>query len=434
MTSNIHSDYIKHNPESERLFEEAKGCLPGGDTRSVTFNEPFPTFIESADGCRMTTVDEDVVIDFLNNYTQAIHGHAPPAVVEAITNRLEQGNGLGAPTSDVIELARRLVDRFPGIGTVRFTNSGTEATMNAIRAAMAHTERETVIKVRGGYHGSHDTVEIGVSGTGREHPGIPSEVDRRVTTVPYNDPGALRDAFETHGHDVACFIVEPILGAGGMIPAEQEYLDTARDVTEDWDALLIFDEVMSSRLATGGAQQRYGVEPDLTALGKYIGGGLPVGAVGGREDVMEVFDPTTGEVKHSGTFNGNPATMAGGIATLEALDAAAISRINTHGRTIRQRINAFAESEDLPVTVTGAGSLFHVHFTNDTVTDASAAERKSDTGADLALEFYFRMRSRDIFMAPRGMGNVSTPMSEREIDRYVGAAQRSLEEMFEDRR
>ncbi|MFC6989017.1 aspartate aminotransferase family protein [Haloplanus sp. GCM10025708] len=303
--------YRDRNDESERLFEQARTVLPGGDTRSVTYTQPYPTFIDEASGCRMTTVDGDEVIDFLNNYTQAIHGHAPEDVVEVMTDRIRKGNGLGSPTKDVIDLAERLVDRFPSIEQVRFGNSGTEATMNAIRAAIAYTERDRVLKVAGGYHGTHDTVEIGISGEGREHKGVPSTVESRVDTVAYNDPEALKSTFEAHGDEYACFILEPILGASGMIPATDEYLEAARDLTEAHDSLLIFDEVMSSRLSTGGAQQKRGVIPDLTTLGKYIGGGLPIGAFGGRTDVMNVFHPDEGDVGHSGTFNGNPATMAG---------------------------------------------------------------------------------------------------------------------------
>lgn len=422
--------YRDRNSVSRRLYDEAADVLPGGDTRSVTYTRPYPTFIDDASGCRMTTVDGHEVIDFLNNYTQAIHGHAPPAVVEAVTERIGKGNGLGSPTKDVIELADRLVDRFPSLDTVRFANSGTEATLNAIRAAIAYTERDHVLKVKGGYHGTHDTVEVGISGDGREHAGIPSTVEERVTTVPYNDTEALKSVFERRDGELACFILEPIMGAAGMIPATDEYLETARDLADATDTLLVFDEVMSSRLSTGGAQQKRGVSPDLTALGKYIGGSLPVGAFGGRSDVMDVFHPDTGEISHSGTFNGNPATMAGGVATLEALDADAIETINHHGEQIRTAVQAAADATDVPVTVTGEGSLFHIHFTDGPVTDFESAgaglEGGEEDGPSHGHAFYLAMRDQGIFMAPRGMGNVSTPMTDAEVDEFLEAAETAL--------
>lgn len=425
--------YRDRNGESEHLFEKACSVLPGGDTRSVTYTPPYPTFIDEAAGCRMTTVDGDEVIDFLNNYTQSIHGHTPEAVVEAMTARIRKGNGLGSPTSDVIDLAERLVGRFPSIERVRFGNSGTEATMNAIRAAIAFTGRERILKVEGGYHGTHDSVEVGISGDGREHIGIPESVENRVETVRYNDTEALKSAFEEYGDELACFILEPVLGASGMIPSTNDYLETARDLTEAHDSLLIFDEVITSRLSTGGAQQKRDVHPDLTALGKYIGGGLPVGAFGGREDVMNVFHPDKGDVGHSGTFNGNPATMAGGVVTLDALDAAAIDEINAHGEIIREQVQAAGDAVDIPVTVTGEGSLFHLHFTEGSVTDLNSAgaglEDSGDEGDNYSLPFYLAMRERDIFMAPRGMGNISTPMTDEEIDAFVEAADASFRDI-----
>ena len=431
--SDIEERYRETNSDSYSLFKEATSVLPGGDTRSVTYTQPFPTFIESASGCRMTTEDGDEVIDFLNNYTQAVHGHTPDPVVDAVVERFKKGNGLGSPTRDITKLATRLVDRFPSVDSVRFANSGTESTMNAIRAAIAYTERDHVLKVRGGYHGTHDTVEVGITGDGREHPGIPSSVEERVTTVRYNDTDALKEIFETHGSEFACFIVEPFLGAAGMIPATTEYLQTARDLTEEYDSLLVFDEVMSARVSMGGAQKKRRVIPDITTFGKIIGGGLPVGAFGGREDIMNVYHPEEGNVGHSGTFNGNPATMAGGVVMLDMLDEKAISKINQHGARIRDEVQDIADDTDLPVTVTGEGSVFHIHFAEGPVTDFESAgpglEAIDDTGSNHSLAFYLAMRDRGIFMAPRGMGNVSTPMTDTEIESFIRAAGDALRDV-----
>ena len=425
--------YTKRTKRSQNLHQRAEKVMPGGDTRSVTFIEPYPTYVDSAHGAELTTVDDEILIDFLNNYTQAIHGHAPEPVVDAVTSRFAAGNGLGSPTEDAIELAEQLAGRIPSVEHIRFANSGTEATMNAIRAAMAYTGREKVVKVVGGYHGTHDTVEVAISGEGREHQGIPRSIKERVISVPFNDTDALKRTFETHGNDIACFIVEPVMGAAGMIPAQTEYLETARDVTDSSEAVLIFDEVMSSRLSLGGAQKKYDVVPDLTALGKFIGGGLPIGAFGGDEEVMAVFDPVHGTASHSGTFNGNPATMAGGVATPELLDRPSIEQINEHGRDIRDAISEAAADNGVAVQVTGAGSLFHIHFTDSPVTDAASAgaslEGKDED--ELGREFYYAMREEGIFMAPRGMGNISTVMGDAEVETFVDAANAAFSHVAE---
>lgn len=415
-------DYRATTRRSRALHERATAVMPGGDTRSVTYHEPYPSYVRSASGCRLVTEDDEELLDFLNNYTQSVLGHAPPSVVDAVTERFARGNGVGAPTEDAVELAERLVGRVPSIEQVRFANSGTEATMNAIRAAMAHTGEETVLKVQGGYHGTHDTVEVAVEDDGREHAGIPRDVERRVATTPFNDVEALERQFARRGDEFACFILEPLLGVAGGIPPETEYLEAARDLTEDHGVPLVFDEVMTLRLAPGGAQERYGVTPDLTALGKFIGGGLPVGAFGGREDVMSAFHPENGVANHSGTFNGNPATMAGGVATLDALDEAAIGRLNELGDRLRRETREVVAGHDLDVTVTGDGSMFQLHRTSGPVTDAASAAAGTDAFEDLFLA----MRNRGVFLAPRGMGNLSTPMDDPEIDEFLAVLDDAL--------
>lgn len=247
--------------------------MPGGDTRLVTYHKPYHPYVQSASDCRLVTEDDAELIDFFNNYTQSVLGHAPPTVVEAVTDRFGRGNGLGAPTEDAVMLAERLVSRIPSIEQVRFGNSGTEATMNAIRAAMAYIGEETVLKIHRGYHGTHDTVEIAVEDDGREHAGIPRDVERRIATVPFNDIDALKTRFERRSDEFTCFILEPLIRAAGAIPPESEFLESVRDLTAAHEIPLIFDEVMTMRLAYGGAQERYGVTPDLTALGKFIRGG-----------------------------------------------------------------------------------------------------------------------------------------------------------------
>lgn len=414
----LHSEYEQQTRRSAALHERATEVLPGGDTRSVTYHQPYPSFVEEASGCTLRTVDGEELVDFLNNYTQTVTGHASDPVVDAVAERLRRGNGLAAPTEEAVELGEQLCGRIPSVEQVRFCNSGTEATMNAIRGAMAFTGNEGVLKVHGGYHGTHDTVK---AGNGEEHVGIPVDVDRRVHETPLNDPERLKRAFETHD-DLACFILEPIMGTGGMIPATREYLRTARSLTEEHDVLLIFDEVMSLRVAPGGAQERYDVTPDLTAVGKLIGGGLPVGAFGGRKDVMQEFHPEDGSVTHSGTFNGNPATMVGGIETLEILDEDAIDRLNRQGESLRKRLREVAADAGVPACVTGDGSLFQVHFTEEEVVDYGT----STSGSEEGFKLFLGMRNQGVFLAPRGMGNLSVPMGDEELDTFVEVFEQSL--------
>ncbi|MDG5762094.1 aspartate aminotransferase family protein [Natronococcus sp. A-GB1] len=418
--------YRDRTPASAELSERAKRVLPGGDTRSVTYHGPYPSFFTEASGARVTTADGETLLDFLNNYTQSVLGHAPEAPVEAACDRLQHGNDVAAPNEDIVELAERLVDRISSVEQVRFGNSGTEGTMNAIRGAMAWTERDRILKVEGGYHGTHDTVEVAV-GDESAHEGIPDSVEKRVDAVPFNDTEALKNRFERAGEEYACFILEPIMGVGGMIPAEESYLETARDLTAAADSLLLFDEVMSFRLAPGGAQERYGVEPDLTALGKLIGGGLPIGAFGGREDVMSQFHPETGGLKHSGTFNGNPATMAAGAALLDQYDADRIEALNERGDRFRERLQGIGDESDRPVRITGDGSLFQIHVTDEPVTDY-----ESSTAGEPPLEdLFIRMRNDGILLAPRGMGNLSTAIEDEHTDTFLDAFEEAIDHIPE---
>lgn len=417
--------YEDATPQSRALADRARAVMPGGDTRSVTYYRPYPSYVASADGTQLRTVDGETLLDALNNYTQSVLGHAPETVVDGVCERFRAGNGIAAPTEPAVELAELLVERVPSVDQVRFCNSGTEATMNAIRAAMAWTGTERICKIDGGYHGTHDVVEVSVTSDGRAHEGIPRAAERRVQTVSYNDVEQLKATFEVVGDELACLILEPILGVGGMIPATDEFLRTARDLTAEADVPLIFDEVMSFRLAPGGAQQRRGVEPDLTALGKLIGGGLPVGAVGGRTELMEQFHPETGTVDHSGTFNANPATMAGGVSTLTELDAGTIDTLNRRGNHLRDRLQRVGNQSAHRITITGEGSLFQVHFTDEPVRD----RRSSTAGNEKSAELFHAMRRDGVFLAPRGMGNLSVPMDDAAIDRLVTAFEQALDSM-----
>lgn len=417
--------YRRKTGRSRELLEECADHLPGGDTRAVTYFEPYPSFVRGGSGCRLETVDGEILIDFLNNYTQSVLGHAPEGVVEASCEAIRSGNGLGAPNERILELAERLTERIPSADLARFTNSGTEATMNAVHAAIGWTGNDRICKVNGGYHGSYDMVQVDVTKPGRAHPGIPGHVDAAVDSVRYNDVDGLQEYFAANGDDLACFILEPILGVGGMIPATNEFLQAARELTEETDTMFVFDEVMTYRLSPGGMQERRGVTPDLTTLGKLVGGGLPFGAIAGREDIMRQFHPVDGTITHSGTFNGNPATMAGGAATLDQFDRRTIERLNANGETLRTELQSIADEAGAPVTVTGEGSLFNLHLTRDEVQCAE------DTVDDPRLQdIFMAMRAQGIHMAPRGMGNLSTPMGEAELDAFAGAFENAIDHVF----
>jgi len=410
--------YIERTPTSRQLFEAAQEVFPGGDTRAAVYHEPYPSFVDSASGCTVTTVDGEELVDFLNNYSVTVLGHAPPAVTDASSERLRQGNAVGAPTEAATALARRLVERVPSLDRIRFCNSGTEATMNAIRVARAYTGQDRVLTVNGGFHGYHDAVSGGVQATDR----AAQRAGELTLTTPFNDVEALKTAFEQHGRDLACFIVEPVLGAGGMIRGQEEFLEAARDLTETTETPLVFDEIQSFRLAVGGAQQRYGVIPDITTLGKIIGGGLPIGAFGGRKDILAECHPEQGSVTHTGTFNANPATMIGGMATLDELDEATIDRLNRQGAAVREQLEEIGEASKVPITVTGDGSFFQIHITEGPV----QSEADVPDADEPRRVLFLNLRNEGVFIAPRGMGNISTPMNDEAIGTLTEAFSQAL--------
>ncbi|MCH8225826.1 MAG: aspartate aminotransferase family protein, partial [Chloroflexi bacterium] len=324
--------YLEMTPNSKSRWEEAAKYLPGGDSRHSIFWEPYPIFVTSASGCHVVDADGVDRLDFINTMTTLILGHAAPPVMEAVQEQLGKGVAYNAPNEHQIRLAKLLCQRIPSFDLVRFTNSGTEATLNTIRAARAFTGKNRFVKVEGGYHGTHDAVTISVrvdpdtAGDPLRPKAVPNSaglaagVEDQVTIIPFNETEAALRILEENKDELAAVIVEPVMGSVGMVPASAEYLTMLRDFTKANGIVLIFDEVISFRVAPGGSQQYYGITPDLTALGKIIGGGFPVGAFGGREDIMELYDPTKGaKVSHAGTFNANPITMLAGAVTLEQL-------------------------------------------------------------------------------------------------------------------
>jgi glutamate-1-semialdehyde 2,1-aminomutase len=357
--------------------------MPGGDTRNSIFWKPFPTYVTHADGTKLTDADGNVRTDFVNNMTTLILGHRHPSVLKAVREQVEHGFSYPAPTPPVVRWAEILCERVPSVDKVRFVNSGTEGTLNAIRAARAFSGKTLLAKCEGAYHGNHDAIQISVTppldraGDAEspvpviQFPGINPGAADDIVIMPYNNIDAAEKVIRKHADRLAAVLVEPINGQCGMVPARPEFLEGLRRVTQELGIVLIFDEVISFRAARGGAQEWYGVIPDLTCFGKVIGGGMPVGAFGGREDIMALWDPGRGGdfVQHAGTFNGNPITAAAGIATLEQLTPEVYVELERKGELLRDRVREMIAELEVPMGVTGAASLFALQFTTEPVTD-----------------------------------------------------------------
>jgi glutamate-1-semialdehyde 2,1-aminomutase len=415
--------YRARTPRSAALFERATRVLPGGSTRTTVFTDPYPPYVASGAGKSVTDVDGNEYTDFLGNYTSLIIGHAHPDVVAAVQARVRVGSAFAAPTELEIELAEEISRRVPSIERIRFTNSGTEATMFALRLARAHTGRDVIATFAGAYHGTHDLVMTG-------SPGVPGALGELVVELPFNDMPGVERALAGREDAVAAIIVEPIQGVAGMIPATPAFLRELRDYTSRHGMLLVFDEVIAFRVDPHGAQGMVGVTPDLTALGKIIGGGYAVGAFGGNAEVMDRFDARRpGALVHGGTFNGNPITTAAGLATLHHMTPERFDRLASLGARLRDGLADGFAAAGLDARVTGVASLFQVHLGRST-DGASIATGRSGPGDAAALaaakararRFYLSLLVAGYLTAPRGMGALMTPMSEEDVDGFVSAA------------
>lgn len=437
LAARIESAYRERTPGSRALYERAVLALPGGSTRTATYYAPYPAYMERGAGCRLYDVDGNAYIDCLNNYTALVHGHARPELVAVLADCARRGTVHGAPVEAEIALAEAIARRMPSVERVRFTNSGTEAVMGALRAARAYTGRAKVLKMEGGYHGSYDAAEVSVD-PGQQAPmwpegrpdgaGLSPGLTGEVLVAPFNDLTAVTALVKQHRHELAAVIVEPVMGAAGVIPATAPFLRRLREVTRDAGVLLILDEVVTFRLAPGGAQERYGIVPDLTTFGKLIGGGLPIGAFGGSEVIMASFDGRrSGAIPHSGTFNGNLATMALGRAALDLLSASEIARIDALGGRLRRGIQGVADASEWSISVTGIGSLAHVHPSKERIVDYRSAAAASSRPRSALM--HLALLTRGVFIAPRGMLSVSTAMVEEDIDAVI-AAFRGVAEMM----
>ncbi|MBI4304801.1 MAG: aspartate aminotransferase family protein, partial [Chloroflexi bacterium] len=376
-------------------------------------------------------------VDLINNMTTLILGHSHPAVVKAVSEQAARGLSFPAPSELVVRWAEILVERIPSLDKVRFVNSGTEGTLNAIRAARAFTGKDKIGKFEGGYHGAHDDVAVSVdpplarAGDGRspnsvvDYLGVPAKSAEHTIVMPYNDLDASLAIIEKHKHELAAVIVEPVIGRLGMLPADLAFLKGLRDVTRRHGIILIFDEVIALRVARGGAQERFGVTPDMTAMGKIIGGGMPVGGFGGRDDIMELFSPKNGpKVKHAGTFNGNPMTAAAGIATLEALTPAVYRWLDDLGDRVRSKLSDLIRDREAPMGVTGIASLFALQFTTVPIRDYRSVQTNDRT---LQKLMFYGLLNEGFALSPACAGNVSAAINEKDVDAFVAAVGRVLD-------
>ena len=425
------------NTQSQALFERAQNIIPGGvnsPVRACKSVGTTPLFIDRAEGSRIWDADGREYIDYVGSWGPMILGHRHPDVIQAVSRVLERGTSFGAPTDLELELADLVIAAVPSIEKVRMVNSGTEATMSAIRLARGCTGRNVIIKFDGCYHGHADMLLVDAgSGVATLNipgsPGVPDAVVQHTLSLPYNDIEAVKAVFEDRGSEVACVIVEPVAGNMGMVPPRDGFLEALREMTAKSGGLLIFDEVMSGfRVAYGGAQERYGIRPDITCFGKIIGAGLPVGAYGGRDDVMSCVAPE-GAIYQAGTLSGNPLAMAAGIAALKALKRPGVyDSLEILSQRLADGLAEAAAQARIPAVFNRVGSMLGMFFTDRPVNNFEDA--KTCDLERFAL-YYQKMLAEGVYLAPSQFeaGFVSTAHTEADIDRTIAAAAKVLNTM-----
>ena len=423
--------------KSKALFEKAKKIIPGGVNSPVRAGKSVgmdPPFITSAKGALIVDADGNEYIDYVASWGPMILGHAHPEVLEAIIKSAERGTSYGAPTEGEVSMAQAIVDRVASVESVRMVNSGTEATMSAIRLARGYTGRDIIVKFDGCYHGHADSLlvsagsglaTLGIPGS----PGVPKDVARHTISLPYNDLTAVETAFDRFGAEIACVIVEAVPGNMGVIIPDSSFLEGLRSITERHGAILIFDEVITGfRLATGGAQEVLGITPDLTCFGKIIGGGLPVGAYGGRAEIMSRIAPD-GDVYQAGTLSGNPLAMAAGLATLNILKREnPYEALNGKCEALFTGLLKAAKKAGIPVTVNRMGSMGCLFFTPEIVTDFVTAQTGNQA---LFRQYYQEMLGRGVYLAPSPFETTFLSMAHTDemIEETVHRAEKSFEVM-----
>ncbi len=427
----------KQHPESEKLFEDACKVLPGGvnsPARSCKAVDSTPIFIARADGSRITDEDDNEYIDYVGSWGPMILGHRHPRVLEAVENALECGISYGAPCRQEVELAQLVCQMMPSIEMVRFVNSGTEATMSAIRLARGYTGKDKIVKFDGCYHGHADSFLVkagsGLATLGISNSkGVPEELAKLTISIPFNDLDAVKKAFKEHKGEIAAVIVEPIVGNAGLLLPEENFLKSLRDFCTDNESLLIFDEVMTGfRVAPGGAQELYGIKPDLTTLGKVIGGGLPVGAYGGKAEIMKMVAPL-GEVYQAGTLSGNPLAMASGLAQLKIVkNEKALIQLKEITDKLVAGFEKAIKDTGVNATVNSTCGMFTVFFTKEKVTDFESA-KTSDTKK--FAKFWQNLLEEGVYWPPSQFeaAFVSTMHTNFDIEQTLEAFEKALKNL-----
>jgi glutamate-1-semialdehyde 2,1-aminomutase len=409
--------YRARNPMSLAQHRRACAAMPGGNTRSAIAVDPFPITMAKGEGAHLWDLDGHEYADFLGEFTAGLYGHSHPAIRGAIEAALAQGLNFGAHGETEARFAAALCARFPSLELVRMTNSGTEANLMAVSLARAITGRDRILVFAGGYHGGVFYF--------RGH-GSPINAPFQFLVGRYNAADAVADLVAPYRSDLAAILVEPMLGGGGCIPAEREFLQYLRGLASETGAILVFDEVMTSRLAPGGLQEVHGILPDLTTLGKYVGGGMSFGAFGGRRELMERFDPRRPDAfQHAGTFNNNVLTMAAGLVGLtEIYTPERAHTLNAWGDRLRERLNAIVRRRGLAMQFTGLGSMLSVHMTGAPIRNADDAEKGDAALRDL---FYFDLVARGIWFAKRGMFSLSIALDDKDADHLAAAVEEFAE-------
>ncbi len=417
--SDVEARYVAAHPKSRARHERALASMPGANTRTVLHYDPFPVTLVRGEGALVTDLDGHTYRDFIGEYTAGLYGHSEQAIISALRAALDDGLVLGGPNSYEARLAELMCARFPAVDQIRFCNSGTEANMMCVSLARASTGRRLVLGFHGGYHGGL----LAFPGRGTS----PMNASEEVVLADYNDAQAVRRAFAEHGRDLAAAILEPMVGGGGCIPAEPEFLAALREETGRRGALLVFDEVMTSRLAPGGMQERTGVTPDLVAFGKYLGGGMSFGAFGGRRDLMARLDPRDPRsFTHSGTFNNNVLTMVAGLAGLEkVLTPEATLRLNASGDRLRVRLQEAADRRGVALRAMGLGSMICLHFQSGEIRKPADTEATPPAARKL---FQLEMNLAGFYLSRRGFMSLSLPLTSKDHDDLVAAFEEFLEE------
>lgn len=440
--SNLAAAYPDAGSRSAELYEQAKHVMPGGNTRTTVFMAPYPIYAVRGQGARVYDADGRERLDLINNYTSLIHGHAHPEIVRVAKAQLENGTCFAMPTETEVTLATLLCERISTADSVRFANSGTEAVMIAVKAARAHTLRPKIAKLEGAYHGSFDLVETSEESApgewgGADAPtkvaysaGTPQSVLDEVVVLPFNDTERAEALLRAHARELAAIVVDAMPPRAGLIAARPEFLAMLRRVADEFDIVLISDEVISFRHGYGGAQAAFCFEADLTTLGKIIGGGFPIGAIAGRAAVMSVFDGTQGKPRapHGGTFNANPMSMAAGYKAMELMDEAAFGRLNGLGEQLRQAATKVFRDERFPAQVTGLGSLSRIHTKDTPIVDyrsgyPTAQERKLMSG------LFHGLINHGALIGSTGLIAMSTAMTADDVTEFEGALREAVREL-----